>query len=134
MMNNVSEIQSGSFQINLGGQVMAIDHTKPLNDTGTTREVVWKEEIEPKWKRKEREMLERAAFEAQPTAKVNALQNEIWKQISGQDNRFSVVPKDKIAEIEKALIEMSNQVVGSRKRVDELGAELFNQVASGDRQ
>ena len=132
-MNNVSEIQSGSFQINLGGQVMAIDHTKRLNDTGTTQEVVWKEQVEPHWKRKEREMAERAAFEAQPTTKINAIQNDIWKQISGKDRYFTALPKEKIAQIEKALIEMSEQVVGSRSRVNELGAELFNQVASGDR-
>ena len=132
-MNNDSTIQSGTFAINLGGQVMAIDHTKPLNDTGTTREVVWKEQIEPHWKRKEREMLERSAYEAQPTAKVNAIQNEIWKQISGQDNRFSIVPKDKVAEIVKGLIRMTEDVIGDRSRVNELGAELFNQVASGDR-
>ena len=111
---------------------MAIDHTKPLNDTGTTQEVVWKEQIEPHWKRKEREMAERAAFEAQPTTKINAIQNEIWKQISGKDRYFTALPKEKIAEIEKALIEMSNQV-GDMSRVNELGAELFNQVASGDR-
>ena len=112
---------------------MAIDHTKPLNDTGTTREVVWKEQIEPQWKRKEREMAERAAFEAQPTTKINAIQNQIWKQISGQELRFTALSKEKIAQIEKALIEMSEQVVGDRSRVNELGAELFNQVASGGR-
>ena len=70
----------GGYNINTGGKV------KVFNDPGQTHEVVWKEQPEKAWQRKEREMAQRARTYF-PNPRESVLERELWNQIS--NNKLS---------------------------------------------
>ena len=80
---------AGCYAINTGGQV------KAFSDKGTTQEVVWKEQPEKAWQRKEREMTERART-YYPSPREAALERELWNQMTGH-NRTAVNVSPKLA-------------------------------------
>lgn len=80
---------AGCYAINTGGQV------KAFSDKGTTQEVVWKEQPEKAWQRKEREMAERART-YYPSPRESALERELWNQMTGH-NRTAVNVSPKLA-------------------------------------
>lgn len=104
---------AGYFAINTGGKVTA------FNDPGRTKEVVWKEQPEKAWQRKEREMAERART-YYPSPREAALERELWNQMTGH-NRTAVNVSPKLAADYAAF-----QARISRE--NELAHKLFEQI------
>ena len=104
---------AGCYAINTGGQV------KAFSDKGTTQEVVWKEQPEKAWQRKEREMAERART-YYPSPRESALERELWNQMTGH-NRTAVNVSPKLA-AEYAAFQ------ARISRENELAYKLFEQI------
>lgn len=104
---------AGYFAIGDGGQV------KAFNDTGRTHTVVWKEQPEKAWQRKEREMTARARTYF-PSPREAALERELWNQMTGH-NRTAVNVSPKLAADYSAF-----QARISRE--DLLSRQLFEQI------
>ena len=104
--------QSGFFAIGDGGRA------RPFNDRGRTREVVYQERPEENWRKKAREMLERAR-DFYPSTKEAALEKELLAQVSGKSSTSSVSPR---------LAADSIALQAQRDRETALSRKLFDQV------
>ena len=101
--------QSGFFPIGDGGRVKPFQH-------GTTREVVYRDKPEESWRRKAREMLERAR-DFYPSPKEAAIEKELLAQVSGKSPSTSPrLAADSIA------------LQAQRERETALSRKLFDQV------
>ena len=105
--------KSGVFYVNTGGKV------EVSNDPGKTHTVVWKEQPEKAWQRKEREMTNRAR-NFYPNVRESALERELWNQMTGH-NRTAVNVSPKLAADYAAF-----QARISRE--NELAHKLFEQI------
>ena len=107
--------QPGFYAIGDGGRV------KPFNDTGRTHTVVYEERPEPNWKRKERQMTERARTYF-PSPRESVLERELWNQVSSNkraDFPTSVNPR----------LAVEYSAYQSRlNREDSLSRQLFEQI------
>ena len=103
--------QSGFFPIGDGGRVKPFQH-------GQTREVVYRDKPEESWRRKAREMIERAK-NFYPSTKEAALENELLAQVSGKSSTSSVSPR---------LAADSIALQAQRDRETALSRLLFDQV------
>ena len=95
-----------NVNIGTGGKVQAFNNPPPQ---------------EANWKRKEREMTERAA-RFYPSVKESALERELFNQVSGQNKQATIIGSKLVADF--ALLQ------SKLKREYELNATLFNQVAN----
>ena len=103
--------QSGFFAIGDGGRARPFQH-------GQTREVVYQERPEENWRKKAREMLERAR-DFYPSTKEAALEKELLAQVSGKSSTSSVSPR---------LAADSIALQAQRDRETALSRKLFDQV------
>ena len=76
---------------------------------------------EPNWRRKEKEMTERAA-KYYPSVKESALERELFNQVSGQNKQATIIGSKLVADF--ALLQ------SKLKREGDLNQTLFNQVAN----
>ena len=76
---------------------------------------------EPNWRRKEKEMTERAA-KYYPSVKESALERELFNQVSGQNKQVTIIGSKLAADF--ALLQ------SKLKRESDLNQTLFNQVAN----
>ena len=76
---------------------------------------------EPNWRRKEKEMTERAA-KYYPSVKESALERELFNQVSGQNKQATIIGSKLAADF--ALLQ------SKLKRESDLNQTLFNQVAN----
>ena len=76
---------------------------------------------EPNWRRKEKEMTERAA-KYHPSVKESALERELFNQVSGQNKQATIIGSKLVADF--ALLQ------SKLKREGDLNQTLFNQVAN----
>ena len=76
---------------------------------------------EPNWRRKEKEMTERAA-KYYPSVKESALERELFNQVSGQNKQATIIGSKLVADF--ALLQ------SKLKRESDLNQTLFNQVAN----
>ena len=110
---------AGCYNINTGGRVMALgDHgrVKPHHNPMVGS---YKNEIEPAWRRKAREMVEQSKS-FYPSPRESALERELWKQSTGGD-RAAVNVSPKLA--------ADYAAYQSRlSREDELTRQLFDQI------
>ena len=103
--------QSGFFAIGDGGRLKP--HHGPMVGS-------YKNEIEPGWRRKAREMVEQSKS-AYPSPRESALERELWKQSTG-GNRTDVNVSPKLAADYAAHQE---QII----RENDLSRKLFEQVS-----
>lgn len=106
---------SGGFAINTGGRV------KAFNDPGRTHEVIWEERPEENWRRKAREMTERAR-NYYPNPRESALERELLNQVTG-GNRAAANVSPKLAADYAAYQSRLN-------RESSLEQQLMNQISS----
>ena len=99
--------KSGYFSVDTGEKIKAFNNPPQ----------------EPNWKRKERDMIERAA-KFYPSVKESALERELFNQVSGQNKQATIIGSKLAADF--ALLQ------SKLKREYELNATLFNQVAGYD--
>lgn len=95
-----------NVNIGTGGKVQAFNDNPPQ---------------EANWKRKEREMTERAA-RYYPNVKESALERELFNQVSGQNKQATIIGSKLVADF--ALLQ------SKLKRESDLNQTLFNQVAN----
>ena len=105
----------GGYNINTGGKV------KVFNDPGQTHEVVWKEQPEKAWQRKEREMAQRARTYF-PNPRESVLERELWNQIS--NNKLSAFP----TEVNPRLAVEYRAYQARLNREDLISRQLFDQI------
>ena len=101
-----------------GGKATAFNE-RPLNDTGATREVVWKEKPEPAWQRKEREMTDNAR-NYYPNPREAAIERELWNQVTG-DSRSALSVNSRLAQEYAAAQDRLH-------REDQISSQLMQQV------
>ena len=110
-----------------GGKVTSFNG-QPLNDTGSTREVVWKEQPDKAWQRKEREMTDNAR-NYYPNPRESALERELWNQVTG-DSRSALSVNSRLEQEYAAAQDRLH-------REDQISGQLMQQVieaASVERQ
>lgn len=111
----MSETKIGNFNVNTGGRVEA------FNDRGTTQEVVYQEQPEPRYKQKDREMTQRARDYFGKGSNESTLERELWRQVTGKpEPKFNTA----LMNVEREVWRQS--LIGDRSR--QLSAELFNQI------
>lgn len=104
---------AGCYNIDTGGQV------KVFNDTGRTHTVIWKEQPEKAWQKKEAEMTNRAR-NFYPNVRESALERELWNQVTG-NHRSATTVNPKLA--------YDWDLMQSRlQREDRISEQLFEQI------
>ena len=106
---------AGCYNIDTGGRV------ELFNDTGRTHTAVYEERPEQNWKRKERQMTERARTYF-PNPREAALERELWNQTTGH-NRTAVNVSPKLAADYAAFqARISREDLISRQLFDQINA------------
>ena len=104
--------QSGFFAIGDGGRLKP--HHGPMVGS-------YKQEIEPAWRKKARDMVERSKS-CYPSPMASALERELWNQVTGS-NRTDVNVNPKLAADYAAFR-------ATQEREAELSRKLFDQIAA----
>lgn len=122
---------AGYFAINTGGQVKAFSDNNNDDDGRDIVEVfpdgskkisrAWKEQPEKLWKRREREMAERARTYF-PNPRESVLERELWNQIS--NNKLSAFP----TEVNPRLAVEYRAYQARLNREDLISRQLFDQI------
>ena len=106
--------QSGFFAIGDGGRARPFQH-------GQTCEVVYKERPEENWRKKAREMIERAR-DFYPSPKESALERELLAQVSGKPSSSSVVSPRLAADYTELQAQHNREIALSRQLFDQVNA------------